>query len=135
MSSDEGHIDVKIGSDRGFGMVFAAVFVLVALWPLTAAGGELRIWSLVAGVVFLLVSFTAPNSLAPLNKCWFRFGLLLGKVMTPVVLALLFFLTITPTGLLMRLMGKDLLRKKIDKSAPTYWIARDTPPTSMKNQF
>ena len=135
MSSDEGHIDVKMGSDRGFGMVFAAVFALVALWPLIVAGGEVRIWSLAIGAALLLISFTSPKFLGPFNKVWFRFGLLLSKVVTPVVMALLFFLTITPTGIIMRWMGNDLLCKKIDKSAVTYWIARNDPPRTMKNQF
>jgi hypothetical protein len=73
--------------------------------------------------------------LAPLNRLWFRFGLLLGKIVTPIVMLLVFVLTVVPTGIVMRLLGKDPLRRKFDKSASSYWVSRDAPPGPMRNQF
>lgn len=128
---------VQIGSERSFGIVFAVVFVLIGLWPLKA-GGDVRLWALGLAAAFLLVALVAPRLLKPLNLIWFKFGLLLHKVMTPLVMGLLFFLTVTPVGMLMRATGKDPMRLKRDSTATSYWITRDPPgpkPDSMKNQF
>ena len=128
---------VKAGSDRGFGLVFAGFLALVSVlsWWRGHTG-----WHYTAplAAVFLAVAFAAPSLLAPLNRLWLKFGLLLYKVMNPLVLGLLFFITITPIGLVMRLSGKDFLRLKIDRRAASYWIDRQPPgppPRSMKNQF
>lgn len=129
--------DVKAGSERAFGFVFAVVFALVAVWPLIS-GGAPRWWALVVGGVFVLVSLAAPGLLAPLNRLWFRFGQLLHKVVNPVIMGLLFFLTVTPIALLMRLTGKDPLRLRFDPQAESYWIERDPPgpePETMRYQF
>lgn len=128
---------VQIGSERSFGIVFAVVFVLIGLWPLKA-GGDVRLWALGLAAAFLLVALVAPRLLKPLNLIWFKFGLLLHKIMTPLVMGLLFFLTVTPVGMLMRATGKDPMRLKRDPTAASYWINRDPPgpkPDSMKNQF
>jgi hypothetical protein len=129
--------EVKMGSERSFGLVFAGFFALVGFWPLF--GGEApRNWALGLGVLFLLLAFAAPKLLTPLNKLWFKFGLLLHHIVNPLVMALMFFVVITPIGLLMRLSGKDPLRLRFDREAKSYWIPRDPPgpaPESLKNQF
>ena len=136
MIEPERHGDVRIGSDRGFGLVFAVIFAIVALWPLFGDGG-LRIWALAFAIVFLLVALIRPASLRPLNLLWFRFGLLLGRVVAPVVMAVLFLVAVIPTALVMRVLGKDPLRLHFDPDAESYWIPRgDAQPVgSMKNQF
>ena len=129
--------EVKAGSDRSFGLVFAGFFAIV---------GALSLWrqhqgwhyTLPLAAVFLVVALTYPRVLGPLNRLWLKFGLLLYKVMNPLVLGLLFFVTIMPIGLVMRAMGKDFLRLKREPNAKSYWIARTPPgppPQSMKNQF
>lgn len=128
---------VEMGSERSFGLVFAVVFALVGLWPLKD-GGDARPWALAIALAFLLTALAMPRLLKPLNVLWFRFGLLLHHVVTPVVMGLLFFLTVTPVGLLMRATGKDPLRLGRDPDAPSYWIDRAPPgpaPETMKNQF
>jgi hypothetical protein len=128
---------VQMGSERSFGIVFAVVFALIGLWPLKA-GGDLRLWALGLAALFLAVALVAPKLLKPLNLVWFKVGLLLHKIMTPLIMGLLFFLTVTPVGMLMRATGKDPMRLKRDPAATSYWISRDPPgprPDSMKNQF
>jgi predicted membrane metal-binding protein len=125
------------GSERGFAIVFAVVFVLVGLWPLLS-GGPVRAWALLVAAAFLLAGFAAPGILAPLNRLWFRFGMALGRIVSPVVMGILFFGTVMPTGLLMRLFRKDLLRLRFDPAAESYWIPRDPPgpsAESLKQQF
>ena len=143
MAQDGTHEDlsrktvVPVGSDRSFGLVFAAVFVLVGAGPLIH-GNEPRLWALGAAAAFLAAALLVPRALRPLNLLWFRFGLVLHHVVTPVVMGLLFFLVVTPVGLLMRLSGKDPLRLKRDPQAASYWIHRQPPgptPDSMRNQF
>lgn len=128
---------VKAGSDRGFGQVFAGFFAIVS--ALSAWRGHTSWhWALPLAVAFLVAAYTYPKLLSPLNKLWLKFGLLLYKVMNPLVLGLLFFITITPIGLVMRLFGKDFLRLRLDRGARSYWIDRSPPgppPQSMKNQF
>ena len=125
------------GSDRSFGLVFAAVFFVVGLWPLLR-GEAPRGWALAIAAAFLLASAFRPVLLAPLNRLWTRFGLLLHKIVSPVIMGFLFYGTVTPIGLLLRVLGKDPLRLKIDKAAASYWIERVPPgpsPESIKNQF
>jgi predicted membrane metal-binding protein len=129
--------EVKAGSDRGFGLVFAGFFGIVSAISLWRSGSTWH-WALPVAAAFLAVALVYPSILAPLNKLWLKFGLLLYKVMNPIVLGLLFFVTIMPIGLLMRAFGKDFLRLKRDPNARTYWIDRTPPgppPQSMKNQF
>ncbi len=128
---------VKAGSDRGFGLVFAGFFAVVSglSWWRGHAGWH---WALPLAALFLLVALIYPRILNPLNRLWLKFGLLLYKVVNPIVLGLLFFLTITPIGFLMRMGGKDFLRLRLDRAARTYWIDRTPPgppPQSMRNQF
>jgi predicted membrane metal-binding protein len=125
------------GSERGFAIVFAVVFVLVGLWPLLS-GGLVRAWALLIAAAFLLAGFAAPGILAPLNRLWFRFGMALGRIVSPIVMGVIFFGTVMPTGLVMRLFRKDLLRLRFDPAAESYWIPRDPPgpsAESLKQQF
>jgi len=129
--------EVKASSNRSFGWVFTAVFLIVAVWPLVS-GGMVRWWSLIIAAAFALVTVAAPNLLALPNRLWLRFGLLLNRIISPVVLALLFYLVVTPMGALMRMLGKDSLRLRRRSSDATYWIKRDPPgpkPDSMNHQF
>ena len=129
--------EIEAGSERTFGIVFSAVFAIMGLYPLLN-GGEARIWVLIIAGVFLLAALVAPRILRPLNRLWSRFGLLLHKVVSPVIMGLLFFVVVTPTALIMRLAGKDPLRLHFDPEARTYWIDRRPPgpePQTMRNQF
>lgn len=133
----EARSEVAPGSERSFGVVFAVVFSIIGLWPLVAGSGA-RIWSLIIAAGFLAAAFVAPRLLAPLNRLWFRFGMLLGRIVSPVVMAIIFYVAVLPTGLVMRMLGKDLLRLRFDPGAESYWIHRDPPgpaPDSLKQQF
>ena len=129
--------DIKISSERNFGLVFAGVFLLVALLPLFS-GHDPRKWALWVAVAFVAVAVLAPKLLAPFNRLWAQFGLLLHRITSPLVLGIMFFVVITPMGWIMRALGKDLLRLKLDPAATSYWIARTPPgptPESLKDQF
>jgi len=128
---------VEGSSDRAFGLVFAAVFFLVSLWPLLHREGP-RWWALAIAAAFACVALVRPVLLARLNRLWMRLGILLGKVVSPIALAILFFVVFVPLGALLRLRGQDPLRLKRDPGAASYWISRDPPgppPDSMTNQF
>lgn len=128
---------IEGSSNRGFGVVFAVVFAIIALFPLLF-GGALRWWSAGVAMVFLALAFVAPAALAPLNRAWMRFGLLLHKIVSPIVLGFMFYMVVTPIGLLMRATGKDPLRLRLDRNARTYWIDRTPPgpkPESLRDQF
>ena len=126
--------EVKLGSNRSFGIVFFIVFVLIAIYPLINQG-EVRIWSLIISFLFLFLGLLNSKILTPLNKLWFRFGLFLGKIISPIIMAVIFFLVVTPIGLLMRLFGKDVLNLKLNKKKTSYWIEKVGPKSKMKNQF
>ena len=118
--------DVKSGSNRSFGLVFAALFVIVGLWPLINAE-PVRIWFLVFAALLAVIAFTAPKLLGPLNRVWFLFGLLLQKIVSPIIMALLFFTTVTPIALIMRALGKRPLPLEFDPKSESYWIEREPP--------
>ena len=124
----------KIGSNRNFGLVFFIFFLIISIWPLID-GGTLRIWSIVISLAFLFLGLLNSKILSPLNLLWMKFGELLGKVIAPMVLSLIYFLVITPIGLLMRLIGKDFMKKNFSKKNNSYWIKRDKNVGSMKKQF
>ena len=124
---------IKIPSNRNFGIVFSIVFLIIALWPVLNQN-EIRIWSLVISLIFLVLGFIDSKLLSPLNKIWFKFGLILGSVIAPVVMGIVFFFVVTPTGLIMRALGKDLLKLKKNKEG-TYWLDKDNSNNSLKNQF
>ena len=128
------HVSTEQSSEKSFGVVFSIVFIIVALYPLINSE-SLRIWALVVSIIFFLLAFLAPKILVLPNKLWFKFGLLIGSIVAPIVMAFVYFVTVLPTGLIMRLLGKDLLKQKLDKNAKSYWIERKEPMGSMKNQF
>ena len=123
-----------MSSNRNFGIVFFFVFLIISLWPV-ANDNALRIWPIFVGIIFLVLGLMNSKLLTPLNILWFKFGMFLGFIVAPIVMGIIFFLVVTPTGLIMNIMGKDLLRKKNDKKKETYWIKRDKPVGTMKRQF
>jgi hypothetical protein len=134
MSKIASHVSTEQSSEKAFGVVFSIVFLIVALYPLINSEG-LHIWALVVSIIFFLLAFLAPKILVLPNKLWFKFGLLIGSIVTPIFMAFVYFVTALPTGLIMRLLGKDLLKQKLDKNAKSYWVKRSEPMGSMKNQF
>ncbi len=125
--------DIKIGSNRSFGIVFFIVFLTIGLWPILNEN-EIRIWSVIISLIFLILGLVNSKILTPLNKVWFRFGILLGNFIAPIVMGAVFFLAVTPTGILMKLFGKDLINLK-KNNKKTYWIEKKEIKSSMKNQF
>ena len=129
--------EVKGSSNRVFGIVFAVVFALIGFWPLLE-GAAPRWWSLFVSGVFLLFAAVFPQYLTPLNRLWTRFGLLLHRIVSPIVLGLIFVVTVTPVALFMRLCGKDPLSRRFEPDAESYWIEREDvgpPPETMRRQF
>ena len=125
--------NIKIGSNKNFGLVFFIFFLIISFYPLVN-GEDIRKWSLVFSIIFLVLGLTNSKILNPLNKLWFNFGIFLGKIMSPVIMGIIFFLVVTPIGLLMRLFGKDILNLKFNNKA-TYWIEKNGPKSKMRNQF
>ena len=125
--------DVKISSNRSFGIVFFAVFLIIAFYPLINEE-SIRIWSLVISLIFLFMGLMNSKLLTPLNKIWFKFGLFLGKIVSPLVMGIVFFLVVTPIGLIMKYLNKNLLNLKFNKKE-SYWIEKNEPKSKMKNQF
>ena len=125
--------EIKISSNRSFGIVFFIVFLLISIYPLLN-DDHLRIWSLIISIVFLILGLLNSKILLPLNKIWFKFGILIGKIISPLIMGLIFFVVVTPIGFLMRLFNKDLINLKFNKSK-SYWIEKNEPKSKMKNQF
>ena len=125
--------NVKISSNRSFGLVFCLFFSIVSVFPLFK-DGNIRIWSLIIAIIFLILGLLNSKVLTPLNKIWFKFGILLGSFVSPIVMGIIFFAIVTPTSVIMRVLGKNLLNlKKGNKK--TYWIARSKIKSKMKDQF
>ena len=125
--------NIKIGSNKSFGIVFAVVFGLIAFWPLIK-GNDIRLWSLIISIIFLVLGLINSKILTPLNKLWFKFGIFLGNFIAPIVMSIIFFLVVTPTGIIMKLLGKDLIKLK-KNNEKSYWIEKKNIKSSMKNQF
>ena len=125
--------DIKLSSNRSFGIVFFIVFLLIALYPLTYSQ-DIRNWSVIISIIFLVLGLFNSKILTPLNKLWFKFGIFLGKIISPIIMGIIFFLVVTPIGLLMRLLGKDLINLKYNNNK-SYWIEKKGPKSKMKNQF
>jgi hypothetical protein len=134
MPETTSHIVIEQSSEKSFGIVFSIVFLMVALYPLSNSEGP-RIWALVASILLFFLAFIVPKVLVFPNKLWFKFGLVIGSIVAPIVMAFVYFVTVLPTGIIMRLLGKDLLKQKLDKNAKSYWFKRTEPMGSMKNQF
>ena len=125
--------NIKLPSNRNFGIVFAIVFLIISFWPLLKQN-EIRSWSLIISIIFLSLGLINSKLLLPLNKIWFKFGILLGNFIAPIVMGIIYFFVVTPTGLIMKMLGKDLLNlKKSNKDS--YWIKKDNSNSSLKNQF
>ena len=125
--------NIKIGSNRSFGIVFFILFLLVALYPTINSEG-IRMWSIIVSLIFLILGLLDSKILTPLNKVWFKFGILLGRVISPLIMGVIFFFVVTPIGLIMRILGKDVLNLKYN-SNKTYWIEKTGPKSKMRNQF
>ena len=125
--------DIKIGSNKSFGTVFFIVFTLIGLYPLLK-GGNLNIISILIGIIFLILGILNSRFLTPLNKIWFKFGIFLGQIISPIVMGIIFFLVVTPIAFIMRILGKDVLRLK-KKNDNSYWIKKTDLKSKMKNQF
>ena len=125
--------DIKIGSNKSFGIVFFFIFLLISIYPLIN-NESLRVWSIVLSLFFLFFGLLNSAILTPLNKTWFKFGNLLGKIITPLIMGIIFFLVVTPIGLLMRIVKKDLLNLRFNNNK-SYWIEKKEPKSKMKNQF
>ena len=124
---------IKLPSNRNFGIVFSTVFLIISLWPMLNQN-DIRIWSLILSGIFLVLGLINSKLLLPLNKIWFNFGILLGNFIAPIVMGIVYFMVVTPTGLIMRLLGKDLLNLK-KNNKDTYWIEKDNSNNDLKNQF
>ena len=125
--------DIKAGSNKSFGIVFFVVFLLIALYPLLS-NESIRLCSLIIFIIFLVLGILNSSLLSPLNKLWFKFGILLGKIISPIIMSIIYFLVVTPIGLIMRLLGKDVLNLKYNDHK-SYWIEKTGPKSKMKNQF
>lgn len=125
---------VKLISEKSFGLTFAVVFLLLAILPILFQH-PIRLWSLMISLIFYIVTFLSPKLLKPLSLYWLNFGLLLNKIISPVVLLLLYYLAFVPTGLLLKLLKKDILKLKINKLSDSYWNKSDAQISSMKDQF
>ena len=125
--------EIKISSNRNFGIVFFIVFLIVAIYPLINSN-EIQIWSLILSLLFLILGLINSKILTPLNKLWFKFGIFLGKIISPIIMGIIFFFVVTPIGFTMRLLSKDILNLKYNNEN-SYWIKKTGPKSKMKNQF
>ena len=126
-------MSVSGSSNKSFGIVFFIVFFIIATYPLIK-NSDLRIWSLIISIIFLILELINSKILTPLNKLWFKFGMLLGRLISPIIMGTIFFFVVTPIGLILRVFGKDVLNLKYD-NAKSYWIKKSGPISKMKNQF
>ena len=124
---------IKMGSNKSFGLVFFVFFFIMSLY-LFSKDGNIKIWAVIPAIIFLILGLLNSSILSPLNKIWFKFGILLGNFVSPIVMGIVFFAIVTPTSLIMRVLGKNLLNLK-KASKKTYWIERSKIKSKMKNQF
>jgi hypothetical protein len=125
--------DIKIGSNRSFGIVFFLVFLLIAVYPLISQD-QIKTWSIVVSLIFLVLGIMNSKILTPLNKLWFKFGIFIGKIVSPLIMGIIYFFVVTPIGLTLKIFNKDVLRLKFNKNN-SYWIEKTEPKSKMKNQF
>jgi polyferredoxin len=126
--------DQKLPSNRSFGFLFFIVFMIISLWPIINTE-SIRIWSIIIASIFFILGISNSKILTPLNKVWMRFGILLGNFVSPIVMGIIFFGVVTPTGLLLKLFNKDILNLKKSRKKDTYWLKKDNSNNNMKNQF
>jgi len=134
MADSKNFSKVNRGSEKSFGVVFAIVFLLIAFYPLTKSH-NINLWAFLVSFFFLFIAFYKPSALTALNILWNKFGLSLGRITSPVFMFLIYFFTVIPTGLIMKMLGKDLLSQKFNKNIKSYWVNRTKQIGSMKNQF
>ena len=125
---------MKKSSEKSFGILFGIVFLLISLWPLFSSN-NLRLWALIISLIFFIITFLKPEILKPLNSIWVKFGEILGKVVAPIVMGIVFFVVLTPISLIVRAFGKDLLGLKITDKKNSYWIRRKKDVGTMDKQF
>ena len=125
--------NIKINSNRSFGIVFFILFLLISFYPLLN-GENIRVWSLIISLIFLVLGIFNSKILSPLNRTWFKFGIFLGKIVSPIIMGIIFFAVVTPTGIVMRLFKKDLLNLTLNNNK-SYWIKKTDVKSKMKNQF
>ncbi|MDC1139694.1 SxtJ family membrane protein [Candidatus Pelagibacter sp.] len=125
--------NIKIGSNKSFGIVFSIVFLIIGLFPLLDSN-NIRAWSLLVSLIFAILGLINSSILSPFNKAWFKFGLFLGKIVSPFVMGLIFFTVVTPTSLLMKLFNKDILNLK-KNTKKSYWIEKSNKKSRMMDQF
>ena len=125
--------DQKLPSNRSFGLLFFFVFIIIGLWPIIHSE-SIRIWSVVISLIFFVLGIFNAKILTPLNKVWMSFGKLLGNFVSPIVMGVIFFGVVTPTGLILKLFSKDILNLKKNKN-DTYWLKKNNSNNNMKNQF
>ena len=125
--------NIKFENNKSFGILFFIVFILVSLWPLKN-GQDLRVWSLIISITFLFLGLLNSQILTPLKFVWIKFGYFLGNIISPIVMGVIYFFVLTPTGLIMRLLGKDILKLNKNK-LNTYWEKKSKNESTMKNQF
>ena len=123
----------KLGSNKSFGLVFFLVFLIISFWPLLNSN-DIRIWSLVISIIFLILGLINSKILTPLNKIWFKFGIILGNIISPIVMGIIYFIVVTPIALILKVFNKDVLNLKKTKNS-SYWINKEKYNSSMKNQF
>ncbi len=125
---------ISMSSNKSFGIVFFIFFFILGIWP-SINGNQINYILLILGFIFLILGLFNSKILTPLNFVWCKLGIYLGIIISPIIMGIIFFLIVTPIGVFMRLMGKDLIRNKKNKSFKTYWIERQKEKSSMKNQF
>lgn len=134
MANSKNHLSIEVSSEKSFGVVFFVFFFCIAMFPLTYSN-QINLPALFLSIIFLVLGLRFPKVLILPNIIWFKFGIMLGRLVTPIILAFVYYFVVYPTGLLMRLSGKDILMHKIDKKMNSYWIERKERAGSMKNQF
>lgn len=125
--------ETNTSSNRSFGIVFSIVFLIIAIYPLIN-DEDIRIWSLVVSIIFLILGYFKSTILTPLNSLWYKFGIFLGRIVSPIILGVIYFFIVTPTSILMRLFKKDLLNLKFSNNN-SYWLKKQGPKSKMKNQY
>ena len=128
------HYKIKAGTERGFGLIFATVFVIIGLYPVLQSQ-DIRLWAFIIAFIFFFFAIFLPKALIVPNKLWFKLGSFLGAIVSPIIMGMIFFLTVIPTGMMMRLLGKDILNQKINKTIKSYWIKKIKNVSLMKNQY
>ena len=133
-NSHNDNIKTEIGSEKNFGIVFSIVFLLISLYPLIN-GQAIHVSVLILSFIFIMLAYLLPKILTIPNKLWFKFGVFLGSIVAPAVMALVYFTTVAPIGIIFKIMGKDPLQRKVKKTTKSYWLSKEKPSSTMKDQF